>query len=517
MVQTRFAGAAMNARDRLIAFGLSLASLVLCGINYWRPAQRYFDEVYYPRSAAEYLQWRPQYEWTHPPLTKLLIALSMLLWGGMHSTYGNTSFGWRFLNVVVGAATVYLLYAFAKRITRSTAFASIAAVLLIFDGFHFTQSRIATPEITVAFFCLLTLYTFYRYWTLNASIEQPACDWRRLLLFAGISILAGVACSEIGIGALAHQSPAAVGLMAAFFTLTIYAAIRLRAGPRVPALGWLFAVALACGFGAASKWNALFDLVLVFIFAFGIVLLPRPRWRLPLDAFASIVLATTIAVYLASYIPFFLTAKPASFEARHDISGLMDLQQQMFYYHDVTVAKDAPHPYSSKWWEWPLLIQPVVYWYEDTRPAVLRTDPNACCISEINSLPNPVTWWFGLVTVPLLGYLAWRERRKAYLLLFVAYFVQWLPWIASPRMLFEYHFYPDDAVILLADTIALSTLWEHARNQPHAPLARIAIGVFLVTTVAAFAYFYPVLADVPITYSQWLARMWLGHWIIGPG
>ena len=32
------------------------------------------------------------------------------------------------------------------------------------DGFHYVQSRIATPEITVAFFSLLTLYAFYRLW-----------------------------------------------------------------------------------------------------------------------------------------------------------------------------------------------------------------------------------------------------------------------------------------------------------------------------------------------------------------
>src|SRR5579864_3012328 len=144
----------MTRKDTWIASALSLASLILCGIRYWYPPEAYFDEVYYPRSAAEYLQWQPQFEWTHPPLTKLLIAASMWLWGGMGSAHGDTGFGWRFLNIVVGAITVFLLYAFAKRLTGSTGFATIAGVLLLFDGFHFTQSRIATPEITVAFFSL---------------------------------------------------------------------------------------------------------------------------------------------------------------------------------------------------------------------------------------------------------------------------------------------------------------------------------------------------------------------------
>ena len=43
-----------------------------------------------------------QFEWTHPPFTKLVIALSMLLFGGLHGL-GDTAYGWRFLNVVIGA------------------------------------------------------------------------------------------------------------------------------------------------------------------------------------------------------------------------------------------------------------------------------------------------------------------------------------------------------------------------------------------------------------------------------
>lgn len=508
----------MTRNDKLAALGWSLLSLALCAVRYWYPAQRYFDEVYYPRSAAEYLQWLPQYEWTHPPLTKLLIALSMLLFGGMHSALGDTGYGWRFLNLVVGAALVFLTYAFAKRITNSTAFSSIAAALLVLDGFHFTQSRIATPEITVAFFALLILYAFTRYWDANA--EQPPQTPRPAMLAAGgaVAIVAGGAIAYGLIGALAHQSQGAVLLMWAFATLAIYAAFRLWVQPRPAALGWLLLTGVACGLGAASKWNALFDLVIICAFALGIVLLPRPKWRLPLDAFAAVVLACTIALYLASYIPFFLTPHPASFEYGHDLSALMDLQHQMFYYHDVTVTHNAPHPYSSKWWEWPLLYQPVAYWYQDLRTGLNAANSNACCVAEIIALPNPLTWWAGLLSILLLGVLAWMRKSRALLVLFVAYFAQWLPWIASPRMLFEYHFFPNDAIIILADTLGLQWIWKRAQgSEEHRLLAKWGIGVFLAGALVLFVYFYPVLAGDHITYRQWQERMWFHHWIIGPG
>jgi dolichyl-phosphate-mannose--protein O-mannosyl transferase len=509
----------VTRKDTLTALGWSLLSLVLCGIRYWYPAQRYFDEVYYPRSAVEYLTWRPQYEWTHPPLTKLLIALSMLLFGGVHSPLGNTGYGWRFLNLVVGAAVVYLVYVFAKRITGSSAFASIAALLLVVDGFHFTQSRIATPEITVAFFALLILYAFSRYW--DEIVEYPRSNtprWTLLAAGAAASAAIGAAVAFGLLGAVARQSFSAVLLMWAFTALALYAALRLRLRPRPAAQRWLWILAVACGLGAASKWNALFDLVIVFIFAFGIVLLPKPKWRLPLDAFAAVVLSTTIAIYLASYIPFFVTPHPASFEYGHDLSALMDLQNQMFTYHDVTVTHNAPHPYSSKWWEWPILYQPVAYWYQDMRTGLNARNPQACCVTEILSLPNPLTWWFGLLTIPLLGALAWVKRNRTYLLLFFAYFAQWLPWIASPRMLFEYHFFPNDAIIILADTIALQWLWERAQvSDGHRQLAKWGIGAFLGAAIVLFVYFYPVLAADPITYAAWHDRMWFPHWIIGPG
>lgn len=508
----------MTQRDRLYAAGLSLLSFIICGIRYWLPANRYFDEIYYPRSGMEYLLWRPQYEWTHPPVTKLLIAFSMLLFGGSHGL-GNTGWGWRFMNVVVGAITVYLLYVFAKRLTQSTAFAAIAGTLLVFDGFHFTQSRIATPEITVAFFSLFILYAFWRYWEVaqtDSGVEDGGEDLRRRLVVLGaISAAAGAAVGYGIVGRVFHQMHGAPTLMAVFCALAIYAGGRIViAKPR--ALRELLILAAVCGLGAASKWNALFDIVVVLGFAGAITLFVKARPRFQLDAFFAIVMSVTIAIYLASYIPFFSMQRPVDFDNGHDLTGFMDLQNQMFTYHDVTVAHYQPHPYSSKWWEWPLLYQPVVYYYEDLRkPGDAST--NGCCVQEIISLPNPVTWWAGLLSIPFLGYLAWRTRNRAYILLFAAYFVQWLPWISSPRMLFEYHFFPNDAIILLADTIALKWLHDRYTALPQREWVRDGIAVFLLGTIFMFVYFYPVLAADKIDYAQWSARMWFPHWIRGPG
>ena len=170
---------------------------MLSFVGYWWPPDKVFDEIYFARAGEEYLQNLRIYENTHPPLTKLLVTISMMLFGGMphghglggwtglnaivgHMKNGDNSYGWRFLDVVFGALVVMLLYAFAKRITGSTLFAALAALLLTADGMHFVQSRIATPEGFVIFFATLATYAFYRFWISSQVGERTYVDGSRM-------------------------------------------------------------------------------------------------------------------------------------------------------------------------------------------------------------------------------------------------------------------------------------------------------------------------------------------------
>ncbi|MDQ2991584.1 MAG: glycosyltransferase family 39 protein, partial [Candidatus Eremiobacteraeota bacterium] len=191
--------------DYALSIGIGLASFVLLFINYWFPADKIFDEIYFARAAENYLTRNYIYESTHPPVTKLLITFSTWMFGGMGT--GDTSYGWRFLDVVAGAAVVWLLYVFAKRITGSTLFASCAAILLALDGQHFVQSRIATPEAFVAFFSLAAIYTFYRFWIAAQERATPPFDLRDFLTTLkarGLGVLASIVLS---IGAVLLRFP----------------------------------------------------------------------------------------------------------------------------------------------------------------------------------------------------------------------------------------------------------------------------------------------------------------------
>jgi dolichyl-phosphate-mannose--protein O-mannosyl transferase len=178
----------------------------------------------------------------------------------------------------------------------------------------------------------------------------------------------------------------------------------------------------------------------------------------------------------------------------------------MYWYHSSTVA-NATHPYSSVWWQWPIEQIPVSYYYKDFRIGAALNNGAACCVAEILALPNPAVFLLGLISVPLTGWLAWRERNKGYALLFVTYLLQWLPYAKSPRLMFEYHFLPNLAVIVLCDAVLIAYVWKWLASRS-LDRARWSLAAYGALVVVLFAFFYPVLAGTKVTYDQWYARMW---------
>ncbi len=580
--------------DYVLAGVFGAVSFVLSYVNYWIPKEKIFDEIYFARAAEEYLSHKYIYENTHPPLTKLIITLSTMLFGG------DNSHGWRFLDVVFGALAIVVIYAFAKRLTRSTLFASFAAVLLIADGMHFVQSRIATPEGIVVVFALGSLYAFYRYWIASQSTIRAYEP--RTLARAGVSVICALAGGSILSAILTlpfHQSRAAFVVMGLYLAFGLYLVLRLAIIPRffgrdgelasyaegsrllrrgggvtleIPdgrtvrgkglqidedglevayardgsaryatsegtatytpglvsddrgetqqgrhATAWLIAFTILLGALVASKWYGVMAYGVSFVVIAG-VWLERywhsgrlKQWGNPfgfrLDVSIAAIVFMSMTVYALVWVPDFIR----QIEIKN-LTDLMYRQYSMFMYHDTL---KATHPYASPFWAWPIDLRPIAYYWNDTRVGVAATQSFACCVAEITSLPNPLILWFGLLCVPLVAFLAWRERNKGYALLVIAYLLQWLPWARSPRITFIYHFYVDIPLIVLCNVIVLQRVWQWGASNKDAQLfSRIAVCAYVGAVVLAFIWFYPVLAGVPLSWNAWHARMWLPHWII---
>jgi len=135
----------------------------------------YFDERYFVRTAWELLNLEEPYEWTHPPLGKLIIA------GGI-VCFGMNPFGWRILGVLAAAAMIPIIFLFGKRMFRSTTAGLFAAFLLTFEFAHFAIARLATGEIYIALFSLLMFYFFFDYIRIVSDGEDERKAERSLFI-----------------------------------------------------------------------------------------------------------------------------------------------------------------------------------------------------------------------------------------------------------------------------------------------------------------------------------------------
>ena len=118
----------------------------------------YFDEMYFVRTAKEHLHLEEPYEWTHPPLGKLIIAGGILC-------FGMNPFGWRILGVLAAAAIIPIMFLFGKRMFKSATAGFFAAFLMTFDFMHFSLARLATGEIYILLFSLLMFYFAFDYFS----------------------------------------------------------------------------------------------------------------------------------------------------------------------------------------------------------------------------------------------------------------------------------------------------------------------------------------------------------------
>ncbi len=491
--------------DAAISLGLGIASFILLAIRYSIPNEKIFDEVYFARAAEEYLQRRYIYENTHPPVTKLLITLSTMLFGGLPR--GDNAYGWRFLDVVAGAVAVVLTYVLAKRVTGSRLFGAYAAVLFGFDGMHFVQSRIATPESFVVCFSLATLYALLRYWDAiaHAILHAATAEDAPLQRIAEV-VVAFVLAIGFTLLRFPHETlPAKIVLIVVSAAVAFGVYRYWRARPL--GAGWLLAFGVCAALLVTSKWYGVMTYGVAAVVASYVAI---RAWRrgerspIPLDAFVAVIVATIGIVYALAYIPHFIGLRdlPNLPPRPYTVSDIITMQVNAFLYHDHL---KATHPYSSVWWQWPLDLRPILYYAQYGNLGKIPT------AEMIYTLPNPLLLWPGLVTVPFVGWLAWRERNRAYAVVIVAYLLQWLPWMFSPRIAFAYHFYVDIPLIAICTAAVAHICWE--RLSPSNRTAALwIVGGYLGVEIATFAYFYPILAGLQIPQSAWMQRMWLKSW-----
>ena len=260
----------------------------------------------------------------------------------------------------------------------------------------------------------------------------------------------------------------------------------------------LLAGALA-GLAAGTKFTGLVAIGLIGL-CIAVEFLRRPSWvgfRVA-ASHAVWALSGAVAVYAGGWaLHFALLTKPGYGYAYAAPSGdfLLDTVKLHRVMLGVNYGLTAPHPDSSPWWSWPLMIRPVFYW----------SGSNA----SLYFLGNPLLWWgstLGLVVVAANLILlrvtdlelpqAARPWPARLWIPLAGYLAALLPLVVVPRALFLYHYLPQllfglCAVVLWLDHVRWTRAgtWTAQRRSFHAAMAALVVG-FLAISPFTFAFIH---------------------------
>jgi dolichyl-phosphate-mannose--protein O-mannosyl transferase len=203
------------------ATGILLSVMIVGGVmlRIWRvgyPFHFGFDENQYVNAAHQFLVGGSDPECCHPPLSKLIVGLGMVL-------LGNNPEGWRYTALVFGLQSIAIAFLMANSLFKDRNAGWLAAAFMAADGFYLAYSRSGLGDILLS--CLVQ-------WSVFAAVA--ARGWAGALTSA---VLIGLAASIKWVGLLA-------GLPACFAILLLrrapwYVIFSFAVVPAVHVVVWM--------------------------------------------------------------------------------------------------------------------------------------------------------------------------------------------------------------------------------------------------------------------------------------
>ncbi len=453
----------MRAPSARIVVPVGLTGLVLAtrlpGLD--RPRALVFDEVYYALDALDLLRHGVEAAPAHPPLGKWVIAAGIRL-------SGFTPTGWRLAALVAGLALVLLTWLVARILTDDPWLAGTAGVLVALDGIAYVTGRLALLDV-----------------------------------FLAVATTAAAGC--------------------------LLAALRDREDPG-RLRRWRWAAAVLLGVGVAIKWSAAWTWPVAAIVLVALerrAAEPGPiRRRVTLRSLAVLVVVPA-ALYVGSYAVWFTQAERTRSGLEHchgedpcrlglvdRLEVWVDHQRSLLDFH---TQLEPENPYVAPAWTWLIQSEPANLFDKPCFPSMADPpadlDDHVCASTDHDTharilvVANPVSWIAGLLALLVLIWRTVRRRHDpradTYGVLVALTVAQWLPWAVSGREVYSYY------AITLVPLLALAVV---AVLDRHRSALRWALPLLVVSSFAAFAWLYPLLAGIPLSDGAAGMRLLLPGW-----
>jgi len=362
----------------------------------------YFDEIYFVRTAEQYLHNQLPYEWTHPPLGKLIQASSILI-------FGFDPFGWRIMGVIFAMLMIPLIYFFGKKMFGTWIGGFTAAFLLTFDFMHFTMARMGTADTYVVFFSLASQLFFFIY--LKNILDK---GWKTSILPLFLAIF---------FFALAFSSK---WLVLYGFVGELALLVALRLGDVRKITGNL-----------STKFYAFLDQ--------------------PYSAVVSFLLIA-VGIYFLTYIPDMLAGR--------SFFDVLQLQVQMYIYHStLTATHPFASPWYSWPFMFdvfnngvhvPVWLQVTSFSNGLTSTIVVLGNP-AVWWAGFASIIGLTVYYVSKTVRKHLD----LKKNLPVIFLIVVFFFSWIPYVFISRVVFIYHFYVNVPIVCLGSAFIISRYWSN--------------------------------------------------------
>ena len=364
----------------------------------------YFDEVYFARSAYEYAHGMKIYEWTHPPLGKLIQAIPIVI------TKYNSPFLYRFMGTLAGALMIIVMYFLGAYFFKKRGYAILTSLALAIDTFHFAHTRMGTIDSHLVLFILMSFAFMLIYINNNK---------KKYLFISGL-----------------------------FFAFSIM-----------------------------TKWTGFYaGLGLAIIYFYNFITKKKDIIQ-SLDRGAIFFVLIPIILYLSLYFIF-----PNNLVYTNNIDGVIEQQRQMYQYHSKL---NDTHPFSSKWYTWPISYKPVWYHQQDISELTEET---------ISGVGNIFLWIGGILGLLYSIYLAIKKKDKNSLFIVIMILSLWLPYAFINRIMFLYHYFPVLPFLFIAFVNLIKDLIEKYN-------LKILVLIYLIFIVIYSIFYYPIVSGKEVSYD----------------
>lgn len=428
------------------------------------PNSAVFDEVHFGKFISAYFTHEYYFD-IHPPLGKLVLAAWGWLWdfkpGFSFANIGevyldNLYMALRFLPMLAGALLPLVIFGIARQLKLSLPAAALSGILVALDNALLVQSRLILLDPFLLLFGFSALWCYLR----SRSLLLQATSYKlQAFLLVCTGLLGGAAMS------IKWTGITFLGL------IIILEALRFwntrHDGVVVRSIGPAFASLVVLPL-----------LLYAAVFTTHFALLTKSGAG---DAFMSTRFQGTLQ---GSRYATDTSLQPMGF-----LEKTIELNAEMYRSNQRLTAT---HPYSSKWYTWPLMARPIFYWVKDT--------------ARIYLIGNPLVWWGSSVAVLVmfltLAFSGIRTMGRTPLIMTGAWLMNIVPFIGISRVMFLYHYFTALiwAILMLAYLVDRS---HHTRKA--------VIGISLVT-LALFIYFAPLSYGLPLTDNAYNNRVWFSSW-----